>query len=341
MTQAFTQQHRVLPLLSVLLLLHLLCLNCQAASAASKTLNVSFRFLDPPWPGSNNGSRNDTLNTSWTALGTIAVTNVMTSSLAAEWASFDAAAFAAALKQLQQREQQQQQQQQRFQLQGHLGELPAEEALHPALSLKVEAASSNSASALFTTVPLAALHFTGQQHQRKQALIFERCGDGFSPFALELHLGSRRQPVGVRLLGRAAAAELAKKQALDSQLLQPQQQGRRLSFCFPEKPALLVLLPSTDPQAAVVLPPAAAPQPPPSQQQQEQQQEPQQQASLLQRYWWVLPVIVVLQFLSGGLSSEEEAPAQPSSSAGAPPHAGSGNINLSGSRHQGPSRRRG
>ncbi|KAL8453753.1 hypothetical protein Emed_000694 [Eimeria media] len=341
--KASAQQRPVLPFLPLLLLLHVVCLGCQAAPAAPISFTVSFRFLDPPWPGSKASSRGDAGDLSWTALGTIAITNFIPSSPAAEWASFDGAAFNAALKQLQQREQQQQQQQERNQLQEHLGLLPAEEALHPAVSLKVEAASSNSASPLFTTLPLAALHLNGQQHQPKQAQSAERCSDGFSPFALELHLGSERKPVGVRLLDSAAATELARQQSLESQALQSQPQGRRLSFCSPDKPTLLVLLPSTDPQAAVVLPPAAAPQPPPSQQQQEQQQEPQQQASLLQRYWWVLPLIVLLQFLSGGLSPEEEAPSQPSSNAGAPPHAGSGNINLSGSgnRHQGPSRRRG
>ncbi|KAL8272998.1 hypothetical protein Esti_003051 [Eimeria stiedai] len=348
MTQASRQQQqRVLPLerplLSLLLLLHLVCLGCQAASAASSSLNVSFRLLDPPWPGGKSGSRSDAHDTRWTALGTIAVTDIIASGLAAEWASFDAAAFAAALKQLQQRQQQQQQQQERNQLQEHLGLLPEEEALHPAVSLKVEGAFSGTASPLFTTVPLAALRLSDQQHQQRQALgASERCSDGSCPFALQLHLGSGQQPVGVRLIDIAVATELAKQQLLESQVLQPQHQGRRLSFCSPGKPALLVLLAPTDPQAAVVLPPAAAPQPPPSQQQQEQQQEPQQQASLLQRYWWVLPVIVLLQFLSGGLSTEDEAPVQPSSSAGVPPHAGSGNVNPSGSgtRHQGLSRRR-
>ncbi|KAL8432872.1 hypothetical protein ACSSS7_004275 [Eimeria intestinalis] len=336
------QQQRVLPLLPLLLLLHLVCLSCRAAPAGSSSLEVSFRFLDPSWPSSRTSSGGHGQHTRWTALGTIALTQAVASGLAAEWASFDAATFTAALKQLQQREQQQQQQQGANQLQEQLSLLPAEKALHPAVSLRVEAASFGAASPLYTTVPLAALHLD-HQHWQKQALGFRRCVDGFSPFALELHLGSRQQPVGVRLLDSAAATELAKKQPLESQVLQPQQDSRRLSFCSPEKPTLLVLLASADPQAAVVLPPAAAPQPPPSHQQQGQQQEPQQQASLLQRYWWVLPVIVLLQFLSGGLSPEEEARGQPSSPAGAAAHAGSGNSNPSGSgtRHQGPTRRRG
>lgn len=292
-------------------------------SEAATTLVVSYRILTP-WDFGRSNSSN------WRPMGAVSIHSPAAADPVAEWVSYDEAAFAAATQQLML-------QQEQLEAGQNIQDPPP--SFFPALSLKVEqASSSRGRSPLITTVPAfflrrQQLHTQEEkqsQHQQQRGQLL--CAQASPLFSLELYLGNFLRLSGVALLDGAAASHL-EQQYLQGQ----QQQEHRLRlFCSSSKPALLLARSQKAHQTAVALPAGAAPQPSPLQQQEQEQQQP----SLLQRYWWVIPLIVLAQLLIGSQTSDEDRPGFPGATA-SDSHAGSSSSSARNNRQQGSARRRG